>query len=305
VAAPLYHAAPGGFLAVALSMAMTLVVMHKFDAKDFVSLVPKYKVTNVIMPPILVKRVCDLPAEDVKGHSLATLTSVISVGAPCPMPVKEAALKMGLPLHEFYGSSELGLNTVLQPKDMLRKPGSCGRIAPGCNLKIVDDDGKECSRGKQGLLYIQTHLEYYNADQKTKDATLASDPSFKTVGDVAYVDEEDFVFICDRKIDMIISGGANIYPAEVEDCLFGHPDIADVAVFGVPDPDYGERVHAAVLLKPGKNPGVENIQAFCRSHIAGFKVPREFSFPADFPRTPSGKILKRQLRDSQPTQAKL
>jgi len=284
---------------------MTLVLMSKFDAKEFVSLIPKYKVTNGVLPPILIKRICDLPAGYVTAYDLSSLTSVMSVGAACPMPVKEAALKIGLPLHEFYGSSELGLNTVLQPKDILRKPGSCGFIAPGVNMKIIGEDGKECPRGTQGLLYVQTSLEYYNAELKTKEAMLASDPSFSTVGDVAYIDEDNFVFICDRKIDMIISGGANIYPAEVEDCLFGHPDIADAAVFGVPDPEYGERVHAALLLKPDRRPSIEDIQTFCRSHIAGFKVPREFSFPEDFPRTPSGKILKRQLRDANQKKAKL
>lgn len=213
------------------------------------------------------------------------------------MPVKEAALRIGLPLHEFYGSSELGLNTVLQPADMLRKPGSCGRIAPGCVMKIFDEEGKECPRGTQGLLYVQTMLEYYNAEQKTRDAQLPSDPSMHTVGDIAYIDNEDFVYICDRKIDMIISGGVNIYPAEIEECLFGHPDVADVAVFVSPDPDYGEKVHAAVLLKDCRNATAADIQAFAREHIAAFKVPKDVSFHVDFPRTPSGKILKRQLRD--------
>merc|ERR1711988_1538654 len=126
---------------------------------------------------------------------------------------------------------------------------------------------------------------------------LASDPSFFTVGDIAYVDEDDFVFICDRKIDMIISGGANIYPAEVEDCLFRHPAVADAAVFGVHDEQYGEHVHAALLLKEGQQASQDDIQTFARQHIAVFKIPRSVSFHVDFPRTPSGKILKRQLRD--------
>jgi len=218
------------------------------------------------------------------------------VGAACPMPVKEAAVRVGLPLHEFYGSSELGMNTVLQTKDMLRKPGSCGRILPGCNLKIFSEEGTECKRGEQGLLYVQTQLEYYNASQKSKDAQLKLDPSWCTVGDIAYVDDEDFVYICDRKIDMIISGGANIYPAEVEDCLFRHPSVADCAVFGTPDPEYGENVHAAVLLKDGHSASPADLQGFARKHIAGFKVPKAVTFHQDFPRTPSGKILKRELR---------
>merc|ERR1712190_221353 len=137
--------------------------MQKFNAASFLELTEKFKATNCVMPPILVKRICDLPETKIQQHDISSLSSVISVGAACPMPVKEAAVRVGLPLHEFYGSSELGMNTVLQTKDMLRKPGSFGRILPGCNLKIFNEDGKECRRGEQGILYVQTQLEYYNA----------------------------------------------------------------------------------------------------------------------------------------------
>ena len=161
----------------------------------------------------------------------------------------------------------------------------------------MDDDGNELPPGQKGLLYVQRPISYHKAQAKVKEAALKKDSSYHTVGDIAYVDEEGFVFICDRQIDMIISGGSNIYPAEIEDVMHRHPMIADVAVFGTPDPDYGERVHAAVQLKEGKIASATDMQLFAKDYLAAFKIPRDISFHTDFPRTPSGKLIKRVLRD--------
>jgi len=281
----------------ALSQGATMVTMKKFDPALFLSLVAEHKVQTTVMPPILMKRITDLPEADFRLYDLSSLKSIVCAGAACPSPIKEAALRLRLPLYEFYGSSELGINSVLKTEDMLRKPGSCGTVAPGVHLRIIDDSGGDCPPGKPGALYVKIAVEYLDAEEKSAEACLASDPSYTTVGDVAYMDEDGFLYICDRKIDMIISGGVNIYPAEIEECLFRHPDIADVAVFGTPDDEYGERVHAAVCLKEGRRPTEAEIQAFARESIAGYKVPRAVSFHADFPRTPAGKLLKRELLD--------
>eukprot|EP01062_Namystynia_karyoxenos_P081627 TRINITY_DN9005_c0_g1_i2.p1 TRINITY_DN9005_c0_g1~~TRINITY_DN9005_c0_g1_i2.p1 ORF type:complete len:556 (+),score=174.82 TRINITY_DN9005_c0_g1_i2:91-1668(+) len=295
VAAPLYHAAPNIKQGQAQGQGASTVLMRRFDTALFYDLVRRHRVTTVVMPPILVKRLADAPPAP--GEDLSSLRWVAVVGAPCPAVVKRAALARGLPLHEMYGSSELGVNAVMPPEDMLARPSSCGRLVRGVRARIVADDGSECPAGTPGLLYIQKSVEYYKAPQKSKEARLPADPRFATVGDVAYMDAEGYLYICDRKIDMIISGGANIYPAEVEQVLFQHPAVADVAVFGVPDEEYGERVHAAVLLKEGAALSPAELKAWARDRIAPYKLPREVSYPSDFPRTPAGKVLKRSLKE--------
>jgi acyl-CoA synthetase (AMP-forming)/AMP-acid ligase II len=220
-------------------------------------------------------------------------------GAPCPNPVKEAAIAcLGPTLYEFYGSTELGINTVLRPEDMLRKPGSCGKAPPGIELAILDDDGQPLPAGTPGELYVRRYGGMFEHYHKMPEATAAATRGeWVSVGDVAYLDDEGFVFICDRKRDMIISGGVNIYPAEIEDALHRHPAVADVAVFGVPDEEWGERVHAAVLLQAGQSATADDIRAFARRQLADYKVPREVSFHDDFPRDSAGKLIKRLLRD--------
>ena len=168
-------------------------------------------------------------------------------------------------LYEFYGSTELGINTILGPEDMLRKPGSCGTAAPGVELAVLDDEGRPVAVGQPGELYVRRYAgvfdEYYKNPEATRQTTRGD---WLSVGDVAYLDDEGFVYICDRKRDMIISGGVNIYPAEIEDALHRHPKIEDAAVFGVPDDEWGERVHAAVSVRPGETLGVDEVRSFCR-----------------------------------------
>jgi acyl-CoA synthetase (AMP-forming)/AMP-acid ligase II len=227
------------------------------------------------------------------------MRTIIMAAAPCPMSVKEAVVDyFGPALYEFYGSSELGVNTILKPEDVLRKPGSCGQAAPGKEIALLDDDGQPVPVGEPGELYVKKFAgildEYYKDDAAT--ARLCRGDWY-SVGDVAHVDADGFYYICDRKRDMIISAGVNIYPAEIEDALHRHPDIEDVAIFGVPDDEWGERVHAAVQLRPGARPTAEDVIAFARRHLAGYKVPREVTFHDDFPRDHAGKLLKRVLRE--------
>jgi len=210
---------------------------------------------------------------------------------------------LGPVIFEFYGSTELGINTVLKPKDVLSRPGSCGQIFDNSSLRIVDEKTKkEVPRGQEGIIYIQRNDGmidgYHNAPEKTNELGHSLE-GWATVGDIGKFDEDGFLYICDRAIDMIISAGVNIYPKEVEDVLHRLPEVADCAVFGVPDPHWGERVHAAVVLQEGAHITESQAIAFCRKNMADYKVPREVSFHKreDFPRDAAGKILKRKLRE--------
>jgi acyl-CoA synthetase (AMP-forming)/AMP-acid ligase II len=215
------------------------------------------------------------------------------------MRVKEDVLRQfGPVLYEFYGSTELGVNTVLRPEDVLRKPGSCGRAAPGVEIALLDDDGRPVPAGEPGELYIRRYPGVFDEYYKKPEATRQTERGdWLSVGDVAWMDAEGFVYVCDRKRDLVISGGVNIYPAEIEDVLHRHPAVADVAVFGVPDDEWGERVHAAVELRPGARATADELVDFARGHLAGYKAPREVSFHAELPRDTAGKLLKRVLRE--------
>jgi fatty-acyl-CoA synthase/long-chain acyl-CoA synthetase len=299
VAGPLYHSAPAAFAYLTQVMGGTCVIMPKFDAEEALRLIQEHRCTTTFMAPILLKRILALPEHVRAGYDVSSMRVILVGGAPCPNPVKEAAIAcLGPTLYEFYGSTELGINTVLRPEDMLRKPGSCGKAPPGIELAILDDDGQALPAGTPGELYVRRYGGMFEHYHKKPEATAAATRGeWVSVGDVAYLDEEGFVFICDRKRDMIISGGVNIYPAEIEDALHRHPAVADVAVFGVPDEEWGERVHAAVLLHPDQAATEEDIRSFARQNLADYKVPREVSFHEDFPRDSAGKLVKRMLRD--------
>jgi acyl-CoA synthetase (AMP-forming)/AMP-acid ligase II len=299
VAGPLYHSAPGGFALYAQMVGGTVVVMRKFDPQEALRLIERHRCTTTFMAPTLLKRIVDLPAEVRARYDVSSMRSLVIAAAPCPMRVKEQALAMfGPVLYEFYGSTELGVNTVLRPEDVLRKPGSCGRAAPGVELAILDDDGHPAAPGTPGELFVRRYEGVFDEYYRNPAATAqTSRGEWMSVGDVAWMDDEGFVYICDRKRDMIISGGVNIYPAEIEDALHRHPAVEDAAVFGVPDPDWGERVHAAVQLRPGRAVMPDELMEFCRAHLADYKTPREVSFHEAFPRDTAGKLVKRLLRE--------
>jgi fatty-acyl-CoA synthase/long-chain acyl-CoA synthetase len=299
VAGPLYHSAPGGFATYAHVFGGAVVVMRKFDPEDALRTIERHRCTSTFMAPTLVKRIVDLPESVRARYDVSSMRALVVAAAPCPMRVKEEALRyFGPVLYEFYGSTELNINTVLRPEDVLRKPGSCGRAAPGVELAVLDEVGRPVPPGTPGELYVRRFSGMFDGYYKDAGATRdAQRGEWASVGDVAYVDDQGFVYICDRKRDMIISAGVNIYPAEIEDALHRHPDIDDVAVFGVPDDDWGERVHAAVQPRPGARLTADAVVAFARAHMADYKVPREVSFHREFPRDPAGKLLKRVLRD--------
>ncbi len=262
---------------------------------------PLYHSGSTFSAPPLIRLVCALPAEVKDRYDRSSMKRMLANAAPWSFALKQAYLA-DFPadsLWEIYGSTELGVNCVLEPKDQLRKPGSCGKPAPGVEVRLLDADGKEVTGtgpDHAGELYVRStgvFNEYYKQPDSYEAARLGD---FHTVGDIAYRDDEGYYYICDRKNDMIISGGMNIYPAEIEAALEQHPGIFDVAVFGIPSQEWGEQVHATVVPAPGASLSDADVMAFAREHLAGYKVPRSVSFTDELPRTGSGKLLKRQLR---------
>ncbi len=297
---PLYHSGPGGFMGVAFTLGNTVVIQRKFDPEDWLRLVESCRVTTTFSAPTPIRMVCHLPAEVKARYDRSSMRRMIANAAPWSFALKEQYLA-DFPedsLFEVYGSTELGVNTILRPEDQRRKPGSCGKPSPGVTLAIFDEDGKEIlAPGVPGELYVRSRSvfsTYYKNSEKYEKSRRGE---WLSVGDVAMRDGEGFYYICDRKNDMIISGGMNIYPAEIESALEHHPDVADVAVFGIPSEEWGESVHAVVVVHPGRTLDPEALRAFARTKLAGYKIPRSVSFVDEIPRNASGKMLKRVLRE--------
>ena len=296
---PLYHSGPLGFMGIAQLMGGVTIVQRHFEAEAWLALVDKHKVTTTFSAPTPIRRVVDLPAEVRQKYDYSSMKRMVANAAPWPFELKRKYVDAlgDTSLWEVYGSTELGVNTVLAPADQMRKPGSCGRAAPMCEIALFDDEGNRVETPMEpGELFVRSAAAfdtYYKADDKFEESKRGD---WLTVGDVAYVDEEGYYFICDRKKDMIISGGMNIYPAEIEAVLVAHPAVADAAVIGIPSDEWGESVHAVVTLYPEHEATDDDITAFCREHLASYKVPRSISRIDDIPRSASGKMLKRELR---------
>jgi len=301
---PAYHSAQWALSVLPLVGASSTVVMrHHFDAAELLELVDRHGVTNMHLVPTQFIRLLKLPDELRRHFGGQSLVSVIHGAAPCPLEVKRRMLEWWGPvITEYYGGTEGGFLTTISGSEWLAKPGSLGRATPLTELMIVADDGHVCEAGEPGQIYfkslIGSDFTYHKAPDKTAAAHLA--PGVATLGDVGYLDEDGYLFMSDRKIDMIISGGVNIYPAEVEGVLVGHPAVADAAVFGIPDDEMGEQVKAAVELAAGATPSPElaaELLAYARKHLAGYKVPKTIDFEDHLPRHPTGKLSKRLLRD--------
>lgn len=297
LAGPYYHSAPSFFVSLHMLLGATLVIQPKYDPLDALRLIERHKITTTFMAPTLLHRLCDVPEDVFARYDVSSLRTIILGGAPCPFVLKERATKrFGESIWEFYGATETGIVTILRPEDQLRKPGSCGKIAPGQQIRLLDPAGHEVPDGVPGEMWSRNDwlAEYYNKPEAT--AKNMHD-GFFSVGDIAYKDAEGYYFICDRKIDMIVSGGVNIYPAEIEAVLTAHPAVADVAVVGVPDDYWGESVKAVVELLPGATATAEELIAFCGERLADYKRPRSIDFVRELPRNPAGKLLKKSIRD--------
>jgi fatty-acyl-CoA synthase/long-chain acyl-CoA synthetase len=296
---PLYHSGPGGFMSIAHLLGNTVVLQRKFDAADWLRLIETHRVTTTFSAPTPIRLVCQLPDAVKARHDVSSMKRMVANAAPWSFALKEMYLR-DFPedsLFEVYGSTELGVDTILRPEDQRRKPGSCGRPAPGVELALFDEEGRRIEEPRvPGELFVRSKSAfqtYHKAQEKFEKGRRGE---WLTVGDVAYFDEEGFVFICDRKNDMIISGGMNIYPAEIEAALDRHPEVLDVAVIGIPSDQWGESVHA-VVVRGSAELDEQRLLGWAREHLAGYKLPRSVSFADEIPRNASGKILKKVLRE--------
>lgn len=301
VCGPMYHAGPYVGMTNALHAGHTIVIMRHWTPERFLELVERHRVTNTQMVPTMFVRLLALPDDVRARHDVSSIESIFHTGAPCPVEVKQRIMDwFGPVVYETYGGTE-GAATIATPRRWLQKPGTVGRPIVGAIVQILDDEGNEVPAGTPGTIYVgsaNTAPAHYFKDTE-KSASIRRG-SLVTLGDVGYLDDDGFLFLCDRKIDMVISGGVNIYPAEVEACLLTHDAVADVAVIGVPDDEWGEAVKAIVEPSPGWSPGPEladALVAHCRDHIARFKCPRSIDFVDALPRLPNGKIEKRRLRE--------
>ncbi len=298
--APLYHAAPLGWTCTTQRIGGTVVVMERFDPEDALSCIERFGITEAQFVPTHFVRMLKLDEVARGRHDLSTLRTAVHAAAPCPVEVKRQMIDWwGPKIYEYYAGSEgVGL-TAIGPEEWLAHPGSVGKAVLGI-AHILDEEGVEQPPGEIGQIWFETdsRFEYHNDSAKTAEAW--NDRGFGTIGDVGYLDEEGFLYLTDRISHMIISGGVNIYPQEVEDALIVHPSVADAAVIGVPDAEMGEAVKAVVQVAEGVDATEElgaALIAFCRDRIAHFKCPRSVDFVEELPRLPTGKLLKRKLRD--------
>lgn len=296
---PLYHAAPCAWLLATLVTGGTEVVLPAFAPERVLQAVERFKVNWLMMVPVMYDRLLALPRDVWQRYDLSSLRVVISGGAPLHTSTRRRIKDIfsQVELHEFYGSTELGVSTVLRDEDQLRKERCVGKPLQDVELRLIAPGQGGVGPGEVGLLYSRGlcgFRGYWNNAEATEEAFL--DGEWATVGDMARRDEEGYYYIVDRAKDMIITGGVNVYPVEIEETLSHLPQVQDVAVIGVPDPRWGEAVKAVVAVRPGESLTAGEVIAFCKDRLAGFKVPKSVDFVDVIPRTPTGKILKRELR---------
>jgi acyl-CoA synthetase (AMP-forming)/AMP-acid ligase II len=298
--APLYHAAPLRFSMNVQRAGGTVVVMEHFDPIGALAAIERYRVTFTQMVPTMFVRLLKLPEEERRRYDLSSLTHVVHAAAPCPVPVKRQMIEWWGPvIHEYYAGTEGNGFVYCDSAGWLAHPGTVGASLLG-PMHIVDDDGNELPPGEPGTVYFESSsgFAYHNDPEKT--ASSYHPKGWSTLGDVGYLDEDGYLYLTDRKAYMIIRGGVNVYPQEAENVLTMHPKVFDVAVFGVPDEDFGEEVHAVVQPAEGVEPGPAleaELIAYCRDQLASMKCPRHIDFRDELPRHPTGKLYKRLLKD--------
>jgi long-chain acyl-CoA synthetase len=296
---PLYHSAPNSFGIRSGRLGGVLVLMPRFEPEEFLRLIESERIDTIFMVPTMFIRLMKLPKEVRNKYDMSSLRHVIHAAAPCPADVKRAMIDWWGPvIYEFYGSTESGAVTFATSEDALKKPGTVGKISPGAELRFVGEDGRVLPQGEIGEIYsrISAHPDFTYHNRPEKRAEIERE-GFITSGDVGYIDPDGYVFLCDRKRDMVISGGVNIYPAEIEAVLHGLPGVHDCAVFGIPDAEFGEALMAVVEPQPGARLDVADIRRQLKSSLADYKVPKHIEIATGLPREDSGKIFKRRLRD--------
>jgi long-chain acyl-CoA synthetase len=294
---PAYHAGPGGWAMAALYAGAPTVVLPSFDAREWLRLVDRHRVTCSFMVPAHFIRILEVPEHERAALDHSSLRIIVHAGAPCPVPVKQRIIDALAPceIAEVYGMSEGGA-TRISMAEWLSRPGSVGTPWPGVEVRILSEDGDAVATGATGVIYVRppggVGFRYHDDPAKTAEAWR--DDAF-TVGDVGHVDADGYLYLTDRAADMVIRGGVNVYPREIEEVLHQHPAVVDCAVFGVPDERMGEQLHAVVETRVPV--AEEELRAHCAAQLADFKVPATFELVDELPRQPNGKVLKRQLRD--------
>ena len=300
VTAPLYHAAPNSHAMGAAGMPDALVVLQpRFDAEGLLQLIERHRITCLFLVPIMFVRLLRLPEAVRRRYDLSSLRHVVHAGAPCPLEVKRAMIDWWGPIFwEYYGSTESSLITACDSAEWLARPGTVGRAVETAALRILGEDGSPLPAGEIGEIYCRRRdvPEFtYHQDPEKREGIERD--GLITNGDVGYVDADGYLFLCDRRRDMVISGGVNIYPSEIEDVLVRHPEVRDCAVFGIPDPEYGEALAAVIQPAPGSALDEAAVRRHLDAHLARYKIPRVIEFRDELPREDTGKIFKRKLRE--------
>ncbi|MGZ8752737.1 MAG: AMP-binding protein [Acidimicrobiia bacterium] len=296
---PLYHAGPSFWGQMHLAFGGAIVIMERWDAETALELIERHRVTNTHMVPANFQRILALPESVRNRYDLSSLKLVVHAAAPCPIPLKRAFMELVGPdkVWEYYGASEGG-GTVISPEEWLAHPGSVGKPFPGTEFAILDDDGRALPAGEVGMVYAKpagSSFEYHNDPDKT---AKAHHDGYFTVGDAGYLDGDGYLYLTDRTSDMVISGGVNIYPREIEECLFGNPDVVDCAVLGLPDVEWGEVLYAIVQTAAASELDEDDVVAWVRDHLADYKRPRIVELVDVLPRDPNGKVRKPKLREA-------
>jgi len=299
IVAPLYHAGPNSGARVALEMASVIVLMPRFDPEQLLQLIERHRITHLSMVPIMFVRLLKLPEQMRKVYDVSSLQSVTHGASPCAPEIKRSMLQWWGPIiSETYGSTEAGLVTFATAADWIAKPGTVGRPFSGTRVRIVDEAGRELPLMQTGEIVVdpgENALPFTYRNNPEARAAVDRD-GFITNGDIGYLDSDGYLFVTDRKRDMIISGGVNIYPAEIEHILLGSPEVADCAVFGIPDAEFGEAVAAALVPARNQHPTHESVNCWLRERLAGYKLPRVIEIRTSLPRDGMGKVFKQQLR---------
>ncbi len=296
---PMYHSAPNAYGMTAVNLDCTTILQPRFDPEELLQLIERRRVTHLHMVPTMFVRLLKLP-DDVKArYDLSSLRFVVHAAAPCPPDVKRRMIEWWGPvINEYYGATETSAVVFCTSEEWLAHPGTVGRPLPHAVVEVLDDDGRSLPRGETGEIACRlktlADFTYHGDDAKRADAGRGD---LVAPGDVGYFDEDGFLFISDRRKDMVISGGVNIYPAEIEAVLIDMPGVHDCAVFGIPDEEFGESLCAVVEPEAGADLDAAGVREWLRGHVAGYKVPKRVEFQADLPREDSGKIFKRKLRE--------